>query len=360
MLVTFSMLSMGKVYAYNATGNEDRCESLGANCVCSEPMNTGNLVLKGNQYNLDPTDTTAKECSVDGVPGGAIVGNNGSSNPADFIVADNNSGVLAALPSGNVVNWYVRGAKDNVGSSYAIFFVGHIADQAKYLKRFAWRYYVYHPPGNQFTDKAAGCSNTKWAQGPVTSSITAAPNNSASINNYAQWNNWTYANGTKVVGDCCWAGPPNKNAVQPMSFFNGKWLRVEGIVTNRAGGASPNGFTFKVYMKNITDGTPEIKVVDTTIYDPGVGPNSGWLGADDVTPPSAVRNFFINNYREGDCKGYRAMSHYMAAGWDTDNGQRIGSAKEVEGVMGQTGGTATLLPNPGAGWDPQPNASMSP
>ncbi len=103
-----------------------------------------------------------------------------------------------------------------------------------------------------------------------------------------------------------------------LSFFQGKWLRVEGVVTNRLGGASPNVFTFKLYIKNITDGTPEIKVVDTALANSSTGLQTDWLGGDDVTPTSIVGNFFSNNYREGRCKGFRAVSHYMAAGWDTD------------------------------------------
>ncbi len=84
--------------AYNVTGNEDRCEALGENCVCSEPMNTNNFPTKGNLYSIDPQDTTAKECiGFDGVTGGVIVANNNSATPTGFIVADNSSTVLSAF-----------------------------------------------------------------------------------------------------------------------------------------------------------------------------------------------------------------------------------------------------------------------
>lgn len=339
--------------AYNATGNEDRCEALGANCVCSEPMNTNNLPTKGNQYTLDPQDTTAKECTgFDGVVGGVIVGNNQSATPTNFIAADNSSSVLGALPAGNNVNYVIRGSESNVGSSFAPFFIGHRQTSTKFTKRFAYRYYVYHTPDYEFAEMCNG--NTKFAQGPVVGGMHAA-NGKATIQYYGGWNNWTYANGTKKVGDCCTLGP-GPNAEQPLSFFQGKWLRVEGVVTNRAGGASPNGFTFKLYIKNVTDGTPEIKVVDTTLANSPTGPSTDWLGRDDLTPDSIVADFFSNNYREGNCKGFRAVSHYMAAGWDTDEGQRIGSAKEVEGVLGEYGTGATVPPDPGNGWEPNSSA----
>jgi hypothetical protein len=39
----------------------------------------------------------------------------------------------------------------------------------------------------------------------------------------------------------------------------------------------------------------------------------------------------MNNYRETGCTGWLGFSHYLAAGWDTDEGQRIGAAVEIEG-----------------------------
>lgn len=40
-------------------------------------------------------------------------------------------------------------------------------------------------------------------------------------------------------------------------------------------------------------------------------------------------------------KGFRGLSHYMLAAWDTNLGQRIGSSLEVEGVSGQFGVSGT-------------------
>ena len=39
----------------------------------------------------------------------------------------------------------------------------------------------------------------------------------------------------------------------------------------------------------------------------------------------------MNNYRQGTCGGWLGFSYYMMAGWDTDTGQRIGPAVEIEG-----------------------------
>jgi hypothetical protein len=107
-------------------------------------------------------------------------------------------------------------------------------------------------------------------------------------------------------------------------------------MTNRAG----PGYKEELWAKNITDNTPEVKVVETG------GPNTSGI------PEIRLLRFhihraglrlprqdlmLINNYSENNCAGWLAFSHYMMAGWDTDSGQRIGSALEIEGVSGATG-----------------------
>jgi hypothetical protein len=132
--------------------------------------------------------------------------------------------------------------------------------------------------------------------------------------------------------DCCFNGPgPEQDAVQKADW-RGKWWRVEIVFINRSGG-NP-GFVAKVYMKNVTDNGPEYTVVDTSASGTQLTPSST------RTPPVRMDSMSINNYRETGCTGWLGISHYMAAGWDTDEGQRIGAAYEVEGG----GGQRTLTP----------------
>ena len=60
--------------------------------------------------------------------------------------------------------------------------------------------------------------------------------------------------------------------------------------------------------------------------------------------PAEFISILSNNYRQTDvnsCKGFKALSHYLAASWDVDQGQRIGAATEIEG-----GGGGPTVPAP--------------
>jgi len=104
------------------------------------------------------------------------------------------------------------------------------------------------------------------------------------------------------------------------------------VVTNRAGGPSPNGFRAEIYLKNVTDNLPEQKVLDTRgTFSAGLQSWGGWT---DLTPSSQQNSLEFAAYRQGTCAGYYGFSHVMAAGWDTDAGQRIGPAYEIEGGAG--------------------------
>jgi hypothetical protein len=89
----------------------------------------------------------------------------------------------------------------------------------------------------------------------------------------------------------------------------------------------------QLYLKNVTDNAAERLVIDTygSSYD---GPNP-YVPHDDFTLPSPLAVMYPSLFRETRtpgtvCKGYNALSYYMLAGWDTDVGQRIGPALEIE------------------------------
>lgn len=281
---------------------EQRCNELGANCVCSERFNTNALPkVSGSWYN--PADSTTKECSTTNpsILGGAIERN------ASDLYGSNDSTVLGALPAGYNVSYFVRGPEGHLG----IFFAGHKFG-SQFVKRSAARYYIYHSPNYQFAQEGV-CTNSKMAQFDGGALLDKS---FGTVHMY-NFTSWTPAQ------DCCFNGPgPDQMAVNKADW-RGKWWRVEIVFTNRAGG-NP-GFVAKVYMKNVTDNGPELTVVDTSA--PGTQLNT----SNSLTPPVRMDKMHINNYRETGCKGWLGMSHYMAAGWDTDQGQRIGPAYEIEG-----------------------------
>ena len=149
---------------------------------------------------------------------------------------------------------------------------------------------------------------------------------------------WTYNSGASVVGNCCGVGPiePTTQAKILPTQLRGNWGRFEIVLVNRAGGSSPNGLTIRLYARNVTQNGTEFLLINTTQPCPSCeveAPNNNWawLNFNDLTPVSRLDELRLNLYRQNVCAGYRAVSHFMIAGWDTDEGQRISAATEIEG-----------------------------
>jgi len=126
--------------------------------------------------------------------------------------------------------------------------------------------------------------------------------------------------------------------------FRGKWFSFEAIYRNLPG---PN-LVIEIYIRNITDNGPEIRIMKsdipqaqvvgdqwtTTQYATTLSLTSvGWTHVFDL-----FRNVTASPH--DNCSGYYGYTHYMVATWNTDAGQRIGPATEVEGGGG-TGGSNT-------------------
>lgn len=291
------------LFATSSSAEEQRCKELGANCVCSEPLNTNILVKKGDSW-YNPADSVQKECSkVPSIPGSALERN------SNDLFGSNDSTVLAKLPSGHQVNYFVRGPNGHVG----MWAVGEGYLGSKFVKRAAARWYIYHSPDFEFAGENQ-CQNSKMAQ--FTSALLDKSFGYVHMYNFLDWN---------PAQDCCMNGPGPQNVNK--SYWRGKWVRVEVVFTNRAGPEVPGvppGFEAKVYLKNITDNSPELLVIDTTASGTQLTPS------DTRTPPKRQDSIWINNHRWPTCKGWIGISHYMVAGWDTNEGQRIGGAVEIE------------------------------
>jgi len=275
---------------------EQKCTDLAVNCVCSEPSNTANLGRVSPAW-YNPADSTSKECNTEG-PGLAIVRN------ADDLIASNDATVLGALPGGHQVQYFVRGPEGHAGS----FFAGHTFG-SQFVKRAAVRFYLYHSPNFQWSGEGA-CENSKLAEFD-----DALLDKSFGFVHMYNFLDWTPAQ------DCCLSGPGADNVTK--DDWRGNWWRVEIVFTNRAGG-NP-GFVAKVYMRNVTDNGRELTVVDSSL------PGTQLIQSSTRTPPQRQDKMWMNNYRQGTCNGWLGFSHVMAAGWDTDQGQRIGPAYEIEG-----------------------------
>ena len=93
-----------------ALAAEQRCNELGANCVCSEPLNTNNLgYAGGGVYN--PADSTTKQCTVElgRATGSAILRTSHPSTQPD-ISGTNDALILSRMPQRqSVLQYVVRG-----------------------------------------------------------------------------------------------------------------------------------------------------------------------------------------------------------------------------------------------------------
>jgi hypothetical protein len=301
--ITFASLIAlfaGWTLTSDSTAAEQRCDELGQNCICSEPLN-GTLSRIGSSW-YNPKDSVTKECTVEDfslptLRGAALTRN------ADDLRPTNGSSILAALPAGHRIGTVIRAPEGYDG----LWFLGHyFGNDNQFVKRLAVRWYRYYSPNYEMSPAD---NSACYQRGKITEAHVNYTNHGGGFSAY-NFVNWT-PNGR----DCC-------NAVQvaypTVPQLRGKWWRFEYVMINRNG----PGHNSLLYVKNVTDNSPEQLVYDFSRL-PFWSPQ--------FTPPSAVRELRASQYAQGTCAGFAAVSHFMVAGWDTDSGQRIGRAYEIEG-----------------------------
>ena len=290
------LAAMSLLWATNAQAEEQRCIDLAANCICSEPLNTATFT--GGPPSWNPADSTSKQCSAEGVAGGAIARN------VTDLTGSADATALAALPSGRSVSRFLRAGDGHDG----IFFVGNGGNVSSSFVRLAARWYIYYTPTFEFVGEGS-CENNKITEHNNGSRVTAFTDSGDLV--FSTYNYLTFSPSV----DCCLSGP-GQNIRFPLTDFKGKWWRFEVVMTNRSG---PN-FDLKFYGKNVTDNGPELTIIDLSLDN----------RVNKLTPPSLMSAILVNNYRQGTCRGWIGLSHYMTAGWTTNAGQRIGAASEIE------------------------------
>ncbi len=325
LLITSFVLLAGAVSISNAA--EKRCADLGANCICSEPLGAAAYPGSGPYYN--PSDSTTKQCAVDS-SGSAIV------RPAGDLIGGNNSTILSRLPSGHQVSYYMRAGDRHLGT----FYFGHGLGAA-YTTRTATRWYEYWTDGNgdgeAFLRWQNGCRSNKTfflSNGIVT--LGGGPFD-LMMYNFLGWS---------PPSDCCWLGPTSSGDRGPTSdaAWNGRWWRMEFVQTYRHASTNPGQqYRLQFFIKDITNNQPERLVIDT-FGSEGFGPAAFVPRSN---PPVHQDINVVQPYRDnqanpsGYCSGYGAFRNLLVAGWDTDAGQRIGPAYEIEG-----GGSLPSTPSP--------------
>jgi len=319
-LITLSFFLMGSVSA-----EEMRCGELGAACICSEPFNT-NQYTAPNSLIWNPSDSVTKQCSRNAF--GTPI--NTSKEVGLLAKFGNDPTVLNALPSGHNVQYTlqmlegepnyqtVRVGADNLDNTE---WYGNVPN-----KRVAVRFYMYHSPDFSFANDLLGESNnTKFFElSGVNSGFWDDKDGKNNFMSYTLYS-WTDSNGVS------YSTKSSYQNVLLSDSLKGIWMRYEIVVINRDG-VSGNGTIMRMYAQDVTNDTPEIKLWDTATdaFTSGV-----FMGAN-ARPSVPIEDFHTNNYRQDakngiPMKGFRAISHFMVAAWDTDTGQRIGAANEIEG-----------------------------
>lgn len=321
----------------DAAGNEARCDELGANCICSNPMNSpsGNYT-SGASYIGDSAVTT-KHCAVDGVAGTFLTSD---TNFADLYEVATSGESFTALPAGHSVSNVLR-THTNGGGGFA----GHNFAGGTATARRAMRFYKYYSSNYGWVGGA--CLNgNKIAQLMKNAGAGGGP---IFTETAGQWSFYAVeaAEGWSPSGNGCCDGPgPGEGSTlaDPLgspSTFRGKWFRYEVILHN----ATTSGHSwFEVYIKNVTDNTPEIKIIDASVAK-NFGSGINWTStlATTLSQTSDHPDFLIDMFRNGTCAGFAGFSHYLAAAWSSDDGQRIGAATEIEGAEAPPDTTIVLI-----------------
>lgn len=304
---------------------EARCVELGANCTCSEPLDTDTYTMvPGVSWGWNPADTgpSDKECNTSGQQG-AFVEIDGF---PDRFTTVSDGAPLSALPPGHT-NARVLRLKDGAGGMFAGVKFNHGEPHA----RRGFRYYKYYSLDYSFTADVPLCNSSKWGQMGFNGAGTGGPLMTE------DWSFYDIATSTGWNQDatCCSAPGPGHLGLGPsLSAVKGKWIRFEFYMNNTDTSGVPT--TFEAYLKNVTDDTPEVRLVDSSV--PADYPNGeNWTTAHATTlhPTQPITDMSINMFRSNNgqaCIGYAAFAYFMAAAWNTNAGQRIDAAREIEGM----------------------------
>lgn len=337
LLILLIGLLAGSVMDAQAA-DETRCTELGVNCICAAKMDTSGWtdVSSPNGNNWKPNDYVSGDTQCNsGNNAGAVystdlfrlVHEDSTSNPTMFAA-------LPAAGQSSVSHLWRTAISSAAGSAVDGGFMGTKNSSGFPSGRIGIRFYRYYSSDYTFSQDGAGttnCNSLKIVQagyngagsgGPLVQGVGGAGWGFYDVTTSTGWS----AN----VSCCVDPDLPGQSGTLPTSAsVKGKWVRHEVYINNNTTSGTSS---VEVYFKNVTDGTAEVTIVNT----------AGDARFTGVHPSSVITDLHANGFRSnnGDaCNGYHAQTYLLVAAWDTNLGQRINAAYEIEGggVGGSTG-----------------------
>ncbi len=325
VLVLLSAVGLAFALVSPVAAQEQRCNELGANCLCSEPLQDTTTRSIGDQHDFADSPN-GSECKNYETSSNRVRTINEFGMPAGNSV----DRVLEIAEDGASVNW-IRGEESAPSST----------------QRMCVRYYAtYDENFSGVGQNGAGCPaernkmvqfgfqganvqlqeavNPQGCHGPGTSNPAYQPiylTNTAISNFYLQNNQGDYA-----TFDKCWKS-------------NG-WCRIEVCVAGNI--ASGQNVYTEARMTMLSDG-------DVYAARQGNRTNMGNFGGGQTGA-----DLYHGQGSVGGYGGYY-ISHFMQASWSSDSGQWIGAATEIE----SGGGGGGVTPPPPAP-EPEPVAPLAP
>lgn len=318
--------------------NEQRCIDLGANCIASEPLNTGTYTYINPWCNAGDTSGGDKQMRIDSSgAAGQFIENSSGADMSDWSFPT--SGVMfAAMPNMSPsVTRFLQGSPEPSD----VNFLGHQFGAGDPTARRSMRWYQYFSSTWEDSNGSnPGCLNGGkiFELGPSSNPVVFTSNGNH------QMYGWAVSGWNISPFDCCTTGPGSAAFSMSEGTVRGKWWRFEVVVRNALSTGSVT--KIELWRTNVTDGGATIKVLDTADFTVGSGTGGdNWSNTQATTlkPSARLDQFNVVGWRNGTCAGYVGYSHLMAAAWSTDAGQMIGAASELEGGGGGGGSGATGL-----------------
>ena len=348
MLCFLLMVGLGGLTSVQAAP-EQWCTNNAANCVCSDTFQSTSYSLVTEQAGVHAVylgdQVGAKPCHwgdivAVGTPASIHWTFGSGTSFSSMLQISTDSSILNLLPNRNPTS-VARFLRAQDGVATIRFGEAGMNLSGLASRRLEMRWYSYHSPTYDWAgDNGGSCTNGKIGhssngyQQPSLMTLTihgGGTGGRTSLYTFINSWNWLWSGHSSFEGFGPGSGPRSSAGVSAFAY-RGKWFRHSIVISNPKSSDS-GGYDFQYFVKNITDGTPEVEDARFSAGCVGCmatgGPDFTWDSS--IHPGNDMNWLHTEFYRAGSCRGWQGWTHLMVASWPTNAGQRIGAATEVEG-----------------------------